>query len=133
MTSLWMCPWWMSTSGCIRSFAISCSRVRPTCNTICYVKGTGRPHEDVKEIYDVINKINILLKKILKKHLVVLLKMMSSLKILLQILKKKMMMKNLLMLPLEIKIHLKIKYMKRTLMTKAFKHPSVLCHMKARV
>jgi hypothetical protein len=32
-------------------------------------------------------------------------------------LKKKMMMKNLLMLPLEIKIHLKDKYMKRTLMT----------------
>jgi hypothetical protein len=88
------------------------------------------PHvENVKEMYDVIKK-KTLLKKGLKKHLILLLKMMIPLNILLHLLKKKTLMKNLFMLPLKIKrhlmIHLKVKYMKRTLvktlMVRASKH-----------
>jgi hypothetical protein len=51
----------MSTSGCIRSFAIYCSRVRPTCNPSYYVKGTGRPY---------VNMINIK-KKLRMKILII--------------------------------------------------------------
>jgi hypothetical protein len=50
----------MSTSGCIRSFAIYCSRVRPTCNPSYCVKGTGRPYLIVsKDKYKKIININI--------------------------------------------------------------------------
>jgi hypothetical protein len=49
----------MSTSGCIRSFAIYCSRVRPTCNPSYYVKGTGRPYVNMINIKKIINNENI--------------------------------------------------------------------------
>jgi hypothetical protein len=49
----------MSTSGCIRSFAIYCSRVRPTCNPSYYVKGTGRPYVNIINIKKIINNENI--------------------------------------------------------------------------
>jgi hypothetical protein len=46
-------------SGCIRSFVIYCSRVRPTCNPNYCVKGTGRPYVNMININKMINIVNI--------------------------------------------------------------------------
>jgi hypothetical protein len=49
----------MSTSECVRSFAIYCSRVRPTCNPSYYVKSIGQPYVNMNNIKKIINNVNI--------------------------------------------------------------------------
>ena len=51
----------MSTSGCIRSFAIYCSRVKPTFNPSYCVKGTGQPYVNMININKIINIVNTII------------------------------------------------------------------------
>jgi hypothetical protein len=54
-----MASLWMSTSGCIRSFSIYCSRLRPTFNPSYYVKGTSQPYVNIINIEKIINNENL--------------------------------------------------------------------------
>jgi hypothetical protein len=49
----------MNTSGCIKSFAIYCSRFRPTFNPSYYAKGTKRNYANMIDIKKIINNVNI--------------------------------------------------------------------------